>query len=217
MNDGTLKNIKENSPYYEFLEIDLDAHHEKVRFFEENRGEIYNLDFSYKIFIWCDYAISVFELGRYQEFIKLSDELIPTVINENIFRIRDIDIYSALLFRKGASLYNINKLEEAEYVFSELCRIEKDTLHQKAWTQTIQRILKGKLRYLQAISVLLFIFTAILIAVELLVIRNFYPALTEDFEFFRICTFVSGFLVLIGLELYIRFKSIRLFQTRVKK
>ncbi len=216
MNDGNLKNIKQNSSYFEFIEIDLDAHHEKVRFFEENRDEIYQLDFNYKIFIWCDYAISVFELGRYQEFIKLADELIPTVIKENIYRIRDVDIYTALLFRKGASLYNINKLEEAEYIFSELCKIEKDIIHQKAWIQTMQRILKGNLRYLQAISVLLFILTAVIIAVELLVIRNFYPVFSQHFEMFRIGTFILGIAALVGLELYIRLKSAKMFKTRIK-
>lgn len=217
MNYDSLKNIKDNSTFYEFIEIDHDSHHEKVRFFEDNRGEIIDLEFDFRIYVWCDYALSVFEIGRYQEFIKLSDELIPIIISENIFKLRDIDIYKSMLFRKGASLYNIQKYEEAEYVFSELCKIEKESTHNRAWKQTMQRILKNRMRFVQAISVLLFIFTAVIIAMELLIIRNFYPTLTQSFELFRIGTFIAGIGSLVGLELYIRYKSSKIFSSKIHK
>ena len=215
MNYGSLENIREHSTFYEFIEIDHDAHHEKVRFFEDNKFQIYDLEFEYKIHVWCDYALSVFEIGRYQEFIKLSDELIPLIIKENVFRLRDIKIYEALLFRKGASLYNIQKFDEAEYVFQQLCRIESEVLYQRAWMQTMQKILKNKMRFVQALSVLLFIFTAVIIAIELLIIRNFYPTLTNSFELFRIFTFFLGISSLIGLEVIIRYKARKLFKSKI--
>ena len=217
MNYGHLENIKENSTFYQFMEIEHDSHYEKVRFFENNKKRIGNLDFDFRTFVWCDYALSIFEIGRYQEFIKLSDELIPLVISENIYEIRGIAIYEAMLFRKAASLYNIQKFEEAEYVFGELCKIDKDPINKKAWKQAKYKILKNKIRYVDAISILFFIITASIIALELLVVGNFYPHYLEMVEYSRIATFSLGVSCIIGSELYIRIKSNRIYKSFISK
>lgn len=217
MNYGHLENIKENSTFFQFMEIEQDSHYEKVRFFENNKKNIGSLDFDFRIFVWCDYALSIFEIGRYQEFIKLSDELIPLVISENIYEIRNISIYEAMLFRKAASLYNIQKFEEAEYVFSELCKIEKEPINKKAWKQAKYKIIKDKIRFIDAISILLFIATASIIAFELLVVGNFYPDYLEMVELSRIITFCLGISCIVGSELYIRIKSNKVYRTFTNK
>ena len=207
MNYNSLENIKENSTFYQFLEIEQDSHHEKVRFFENNKSSIKNMDFDFRIYVWCDYALSIFEIGRYQEFIKLSDELIPLVVEENIYEVRGVSIYEALLFRKAASLFNIHQYRESEYVFSELCKIEKEPINKKAWKKAKYRILKSSVRFMEAISVLFFIATAVIIAVELLVVVTLYPDYSALVEKIRLVTFGCGLLVLFSLEMYIKIKS----------
>ena len=216
MNYGHLENIKENSTFYQFMEIGQDSHYEKVRFFENNKRDIGNLDFDVRTFVWCDYALSIFEIGRYQEFIKLSDELIPLVISENIYDIRGIAIFEAMLFRKAASLYNIQKFEEAEYVFAELCKIEMEPINKKAWKQAKYKIIKDKIRFVDAISILFFIATASIIAFELLVVGNFYPDYLEIVEYSRIVTFILGVSCILGSELYIRIKSNKIYNSLTK-
>ncbi len=217
MTYDSLNYIKDNGIYYEYRGIEADSHHEKVRYFEANKGDIQELEFHHRIYIWCDYSLSVFELGRYQEFIKLSDELVPIVIQENVFEHDGMDIYKALLFRKGASLYNIHKLDEAQHIFTELCRMDKDVVYEKAWKQASKKSLKFSFRYLQALSVLLFIITAVIIAGELLIVRNFYPQFTTLVESIRIGTFFAGIFTLIGQEFFIRFRSNTIYNTKVKK
>ena len=207
MNYNSLENIKENSTFYQFLEIEQDSHHEKVRFFENNKRSIKSMDFDFRIYVWCDYALSVFEIGRYQEFIKLSDELIPLVVEENVYEVRGISIYEALLFRKGASLFNIHQYREAEYVFSELCKIEKEPINKKAWRKAKYRILKSSVRFMEAISVLFFIATAVIIAIELFIVATFYPESSAIMEKIRIVTFGFGLLTILGTELYVKLKS----------
>lgn len=207
MNYNSLENIKENSPFYQFLEIEQDSHYEKVRFFEDHKNSIKNLDFDFRIFIWCDYAMSVFEIGRYQEFIKLSDEIIPLVIEENVYEVRGVAVYEALLFRKAASLFNIHQYEEAEYVFSELCKIEKEPINKKAWRKAKYRILKSSVRFMEAISVLFFIATALIIMVELLVVVTLYPDYSALVEKIRLVTFGLGMLSILSTELYIQIKT----------
>ncbi len=207
MNYNSLENIKENSTFYQFLEIEQDSHYEKVRFFERNEQRISDMDFDFRIYVWCDYALSVFEIGRYQEFIKLSDELIPLVVEENVYEVRGISIYEALLFRKGASLFNIHQYSEAEYVFGELCKIEKDPINKKAWKKAKYRLLKSSVRYLEAFSVLFFIGTAAIIALELLVVVNYYPEYSELIELFRLSTFGIGISILLGIEVFIKIRT----------
>ena len=216
MNYGHLENIKENSTFYQFMEIGQDSHYEKVKFFENHKSSIGKLDFDFRAFVWCDYALSVFEIGRYQEYIKLSDELIPLVISENIYDIRGIAIYEAMLFRKAASLYNIQKFEEAEFVFSELCKIDKDPINKKAWKQAKYKIIKNKVRFIDAISILFFIATASIIGFELLVVGNFYPDYLEMVEYTRIATFFMGIACIIGSEMYIRIKSNLIYKNLIK-
>ena len=217
MNYNSLENIKENSTFYQFMEIEQDSHHEKVRFFENNRSSIKSMDFDFRIYVWCDYALSVFEIGRYQEFIKLSDQLIPLVVEENVYEVRGISIYEALLFRKGASLFNIHQYRESEYVFSELCKIEKEPINKKAWRKAKYRILKSSVRFMEAISVLFFIATAVIIAIELLIVVTLYPDYSAIMEKIRLVTFGFGLLTIFSTELYVKLKSNKDYKQLISK
>ena len=217
MNYNSLENIKENSTFYQFMEIEQDSHHEKVRFFENNRSSIKSMDLDFRIYVWCDYALSVFEIGRYQEFIKLSDQLIPLVVEENVYEVRGISIYEALLFRKGASLFNIHQYRESEYVFSELCKIEKEPINKKAWRKAKYRILKSSVRFMEAISVLFFIATAVIIAIELLIVVTLYPDYSAIMEKIRLVTFGFGLLTIFSTELYVKLKSNKDYKQLISK
>lgn len=205
MNYNDLENIRENSYYYRYQQIEKKAHIDKIRFFELNRKSILDLDFELRIEVWCDYALSVFEIGRYYEFIKLSDKLIPLVIEENVYELNDKNIYNELLFRKAASFYNMAEYEKSTYVFSELFKIDQNKINEKAFKQSLFKIQKGRQRNMQAICILIFIATAVLIAIELLIIVPFYNDKASLFELIRTITFALGVFLMVFQELYARY------------
>ncbi len=208
MNFESLENIKDNSVYYDYVQIDADAYLEKVRFFQHHEKQISALDFDFRIWIWVDYAISNFEIGKYHEFLKLSDILIPVIIEENIFEIDGRDIYKEMLFKKAASHYNIHEYKKSDYVFSELIKIDRNNnFYINAWKHALHKIIKEKLRYFQAISILLFILTAMIIGVELLIVNSFYAEYSSFFEHARIITFLLGVFMMIAQEAVIKIKS----------
>lgn len=202
----SLKHIKQNATYYQYQEIGSSAHIEKVRFFQENKTEIENLDFDLRFAVWSDYAMSMFELGRYREFTELADEMIPLVISENIYEVDGKDIYTELLFRKAASHYNIIELEKANHVFIELYKIDDSPIHERALKQSLYKVEKSKYRNLQAASILVFIITAVIIAIELLIITPFYLEWAPTVEAIRVCTFGFGLALLLFQELWVKYK-----------
>ena len=112
-----------NSTYFKFYKINSSAYRDKVRFYEENELDIHSLDTDEKFEIYVDYVFALFEIGKYLKYLSFADEVIETVVMENIYEVNGKNLFEKLLFCKGACLYNLERYDKAAYVIEELIKI----------------------------------------------------------------------------------------------
>jgi len=204
--------------YQEYLELNSTDYQEKIRYYERNQREIQQLPFSISTEIQCECVMAYFEVGAYYKYLEKVDMLIQLVIEENIYNIKNKNIFEELLFRKAASSYNIVDYYKAEYVFSELIKINPtNDIYKKAYT----RCNVDKLRYegqkFRAATIILFILTGALIAIELLCIRPFYEEHISSIEISRNIVFAFALFSFLFQEARIRFLTNKNIQNLSKR
>ncbi len=191
--------------YRDFKSIDATAYRDIIHFFERREEDIRQLDFDEYFELLYIYVNALFEVGAYQKHVVMADEVIEAAICHNIHHYKQEDIFKKSLFRKAASLYNTFDYHNAEHILRELVRIDPD--HQDAVSFLKKCVRNSHIRLLQvfrAISILLFLFSALVISVEVLVVRPFYPYHAGWVEALRIGMFFSGLGVLLLGELWHR-------------
>ena len=203
--------------YQEYIGIEPSDYQEKIRYYERNKREILQLPFNVSTEIRCECAIAYFEVGSYSTYLKMVDELIQLVISENIYKIKGKNIFEELLFRKAASSYNVVDYDKGEYVFSELIKIDaSNDLYKKAFVKCSIDKLRYEGQFFRGLTVLLFIITAVIIAIELLTIRPFYDQYIYTFEVSRNISFSLAIMSMFFQELRIRFLANKRFSALTK-
>ena len=180
------------------------AFRDKVRFYEDNKSYVTQLNYEDRIDIDLDYILCLFEIGKYHKFLSKVDRLIEVVIMDNIFDYNEVNIYNDLLFKKAACLFNTGQYTKSEKVLKAIVKLEPDN--------KFARTLYGKCKRKQgrdwyegtkAVAIV-FLMSAISIAfMELLIVRPFYNDYVATFSGMKIFFFVSGILSLIGNEVYL--------------
>ncbi|MEM1323080.1 MAG: hypothetical protein AAGG75_22640 [Bacteroidota bacterium] len=175
------------------MEIQHEEYRTIIRFYEEYRQEITQLDFEEYFELLLAYTKALFEIGAYGSFVEVVDNAIGITIEHNIHFYQGEDIYQELLFRKAAAYYNLHEFDKSKYILRELIKIDP-------WNQLTIRFLKKCLRgekspYLRsarAISVVLFFIAAVIIAVEILFVSPVYPEYVMEVRLARNLFFLSG-------------------------
>lgn len=188
--------------FRDFKAIEATAYRQIIHFYEKQESHIHNLEFEEHFELQTAYVNALFEVGAYHRHLLLVDVVIEMAITNNIEFYKGEDIFLKMLFRKAASFYNMLELDKAEYILREIIRINP-------WDKDAITFLKKCLRrqqpkYLQAsraISILLFLMAALVIAAEVLVVRPFYPIYTSAIEQSRFGLFGLGVIILIGADL----------------
>lgn len=185
--------------FVQYFNLGATSYREKVRFFEENRYFFDFLHFNTKIEVEIDYAFCLFELGKYERYLNFVDNLIETVIKENIYLIDHINVYNELLFRKAACLYQLSKYTDSEYILMQLVKMEKDNaLYLGLYVMTKRKILKEKFINLKAVAVASFFIVIAITTVQILtfpVLENFrMPFTYTKLAFFAIATLIIIYL-----------------------
>ena len=194
----------------EFLAIEKENHQERIRYYERNRKDIVTLDFDAKIIIELKYAISLYEVEEYYSFLEKVDGLINIVISENIHELDDKDVFKELVYMKAEALHKTIDYYKAEHVYTELVRMDsEDVRFTYGFKRNAYELLKYKYKNINALSVLLFIVAAIIVGVELLMVRSFYPQLVFMVETVRNVLFFFGVGMIAFFEGYIRLRSDR--------
>lgn len=192
--------------YQEYLELKSSDNQEKIRYFERNISEIMHLPFSISAEIQCDCVMAYFEVGAYFKYLEKVDPLIQLVISENIFEVKEKNIFEELLFRKAASLFNIVEYDKAEYVFSELLKINPDnTIYKKAYAKCSVDKLRYEGQKFRGATIFLFILTGLIIGIELLCVRPFHSSAIPAVEITRNLVFVLAICSFLFQEFRIRF------------
>jgi tetratricopeptide (TPR) repeat protein len=189
----------------DFLEIEEKAFHQRIRFYESHEREIVGLRQKEIFLLKEGYADALFQVGAYKKHLSMVDELIEECMNHNIRFFKGEDIFQGLLFRKAASLFQIRKTREAIHILRELIRINpayRDPARFLARCYRRQR--PNWLGWLRAASVVLFILTAVVIALEMLMVNPLFPEMTSDVQMVRNSTFFLGVIALVGGEVWHR-------------
>ncbi len=193
--------------YRDFHAIEASAYRQIIRFFEEHEARIKELDFEEYFEMLTTYVGALFETGAYRNFLLMVDVLIEITIEQNILTYKGEDLYQNLLFRKAAALYNLMQYDRADYILREL--IKMDPCHGDS-VRLLKKCLRRKqprfVHRARATAILLFLFSALVISLEVLLIRPFYLQYTGAFETFRNLLFLLGCGILIGSDLIHRWR-----------
>jgi len=199
--------IDHSDVYLSFQEIEQLAYRDKVRFFEQNEALISSLEFHEYFEMLKGYLDANFEIAAYNKYIYHCDRLIEYCITEDIPNYKAI--YEKALFKKAASYFNLMKYESASKILKELIKI--DTANRdyhfflRRCYELEDQVIVKKTR---AISMLLFLISAFIICMELLVVKHFYANFTSEIIFLRSMVFIVAFLILIGGEGWQRYKAL---------
>jgi tetratricopeptide (TPR) repeat protein len=159
--------------YEAFLAIEAGAYKDKIRYIEENFFLLRELDADEYFDIMVVYAEALFVTGEYSRHARLADHILEMSIERNIVIHRDQDIYVETLFKKAASLHNLERVDQAIHILKELVRINPD--HESTKLFLINCLIAKKkpmVRPYRTISLLLLLTSAVVIAVELILIRQ---------------------------------------------
>lgn len=188
--------------YHDFKQIEQTDYRSFIRFYEKHEIQIQQLDEEEHFDLLAAYVNSLFEIGDYQKYLLMADLLIEITIERNIQVYHGSDLFSAMLFKKAASLYNVMEYSKAEYILRELIRINPFDEEVILFFKKCQRRKSpGITQYTRAASIFLFLMTALIISIEVLFVRPFYDLYTPLIERTRFSTFGLGCFLLITGDL----------------
>lgn len=193
--------------YQEFKEIGLHEYRSIVQFYEDSENDIKRLDFDEYFELFLAYGDALFEMGAYQNHLEIADQAIETTIEHNIKFYQGQDVYFELLFKKAASHYNLLEYKKAEHILREL--VKMDTTNQVTIRFLKKCVRQDKPTFLKktrATSVLCFLVAALVISIELIVIRPLFEDYANSIEMVRNIIFAFGWLVLLSGDFFHRFR-----------
>lgn len=200
---------KYSETYEAFLAIEINAYKEKIQYIEENFFMLRELDADEYFDMMVLYGEALFETGEYARQAKLADHILEMSIERNIILHRDQDVYFETLFKKAASLHNLEKIDQAVHILKELIKINPDHESTKLFLiNCIIRQKKSTVKPYRTVSLFLLLASAVVIAFELLIIRNFWPGWAAIIEIIRNGLFISGVILLVAGEVIVRYKAV---------
>lgn len=186
--------------YNDFKEIDIHAYQLIVDFYAKHEKDIQQLKFHEYFELHLTYIEALLETGLYQNLLKVCDETIEAVIQNNIQYHQGEDIYRKLLLRKSAAHYNLLEYHKAEFILKELIKINpKDEYAIRFFRKSQLHRPPSYVQNTRNVSLLLFLFTAMVICFEMTYF-GFGKSQTEMgmiIEVARNIVFLSGWLILI--------------------
>lgn len=195
--------------YDRFLAIEPGAYKDQIRYIEDHFFKLRELEIDEYFDMLVLYGNALFESGEYARHVKLSDHILELAIERNIVNHREQDVYFETLFRKAASLHNIDRIDEAIYVLKELIKINPE--HESTKLFLINCYIRQKksiVKPYRFASVVLLLSSAFVICIELLIIKRVWPAWAHLTEIVRNGLFIIGVILLIAGEVLVRYKAV---------
>ncbi len=200
---------RRSETYEAFLAIEAGAYKEKIQYIEENFFLLRELQAEEYFDMMVLYGEALFETGEYSRQAKLADHILEMSIERNIVLHRGQDVYFETLFKKAASLHNLDKIDPAIHILKELIKINPDHESTKLFLiNCIIRQKKASVRPYRNMSLVLLLASAFVIAMELIVIRRFWPTWASIVEIVRNGLFITGVLLLITGEVMVRYRAV---------
>ena len=198
------------SLYNKYLYLDDNAYYDKVRFYEQNELDVYNMRLEDSLWIQSGYLEAVYKISDYKKYCNKSQDLLERLIFHNISYFQGEDLYQETLHRRAASLYHLKKYEDSIHTAEQLLKIDgcrNNTAkilfyaHRSSYQKTLKVIKAGLMAaLLGSASVLLF---------EQIVVASFFPEMALWFLKLIACIFVPIFTLLVGAKIAIDVISFR--------
>jgi tetratricopeptide (TPR) repeat protein len=195
--------------YEAFLAIEAGAYREKIQFIEENFFMLRELHADEYFDMMVLYGEALFETGEYSRQAKLADHIIEMCMERNIIMHRGQDIYFETLFKKAASLHNLDQIDKAVHILKELIKMNPD--HESTKLFLINCLIRQKksiVRPYRNVSLVLLLSSALVIAIELLLVRTLWPTWSGIVEIIRNGLFITGVVLLIAGEVIVRYRAV---------
>lgn len=196
-----LRPTYQSKTYRAFKSIHPESHREIIRYYDENEQAILKLDFEEYFELLVAYVGALFVIGKYRQHLLMVDIVIENSIRRNIFSYNGQDLFFEMLTCKGLSFLHTYQFEKAEGIFKQLIRIkptEEETV--KYLEKSIRMSGAAIQHWSRAIGIGLLFLAAIIIGVEILVIRPFYALHVKYFELGRTLLFIFACLAVAGGE-----------------
>ena len=192
--------------YMHYFGIGDDAWRDKVRFYEENTNNLYLMYFDDRIELDMDYLLSLFEIGRYERYQSKIDPILETIIEENIYKFKDINIFNELLFRKAACYFHLNQYEKAKNILRQLIIIDATSNIYIGLYSICNRKLNNDI-YLSIKATAMAAFLLVLsISFARIFLEPFFDVYLQPFVWLRSALLVYAMVCLIGLEVAFQYK-----------
>ena len=163
-----------NSQFY-FTYYQLN-YRERLRFYDENIKNNALISYEEKAEISIDNAYALFEIGKYEKFLYVVDELIEMVVEDNIYQHHGEDVFQKLLFRKAAAHYHLSEFEAATSILEQLVKInERNELFKWLLKKVKNKTELSRNQKIHGVLVLMFIFSFVLYLLDIFIVSPFFP------------------------------------------
>lgn len=184
--------------YREFKAIDANDYYGIVRYYEQFEESIQAFDLEEYLDCTLAYANALFETSNHSKHLVMCDHLLEIVIMQNIETWGGEDLYEHLLFKKAASLFQLHEYPKAEHVLRELVKIyPSEKLPRRFLEKCLLRQKPAWLTKTRAACVGLSLLAALVIALELFVVKHFFPDWLLPFQVAHNILLFSGISVFV--------------------
>lgn len=196
--------------YRDFRAIDPADHQRMIRTYEEMEQDIGRLDPKEYFELTVRYVDALFATGAHRRHLLMVDLVIYTSIERNIQFLDGEDVYERMLFRKAASAFRLQQYSDTEHITTELMRMyPQQMLYPRLLRTTRFKQEKKLLQFGRATAIFCFLITALIIVLDLLIVKNFYPSEHQAMTWLRNDVFLAGILVLLGAYGFAYYRSRR--------
>lgn len=204
------KSTYHSNLYRQFKAIHPESQREIIRFFDENEKAILKLDFEEYFDLLVAYVDALFVVGKYRQHLLMVDTVIEHTIQRNIYNYNGQDLFFEMLTCKGLSFLHVCEYAKAENIFKQLIRIKPEEKETVTYLEKSIRVAGASIQlWTRAVSIGLLFLAALVIGVEILLIRPFYEMYTSYFELARTVLFLLACLVIVTGEWLHRRRSRR--------
>ncbi|MDZ4679651.1 MAG: hypothetical protein SGI94_04370 [Saprospiraceae bacterium] len=202
----TIMSYSQHTTYYsivyrDFKGIEPGAYRDVLHFYELHEAAIRRAEFEEYFEMLVAYTEALFETGAYRKHLLMADVAIGESMSQELELDYGKQIFGRMLFRKAASHFNLGEYQQAEYITGQLIRIEPG--HEQALRFFRKCRYRQRPRWLhnaRATVIFLFLLAALVICIEVLLVRPFYGTYVHLVEISRNTIFGMGLLLLIGGE-----------------
>jgi hypothetical protein len=195
------KTRRSSAVYASFEKIDSFHYQAIVHFYDDHRKQITQLDTAEYFALTTDFVNALYELNHFNRLLGVVEELIALCIVENIHYHRGEPVFEKLLLQKAVALLNTGQAQAAADIARQLIHIQpEEVLYQHVYKSALRTIRPTHIRYMRGVAVVLYLLSAFLVVVSILVVDTFYPHFLQTFERVRLGLFVMGILALVVSE-----------------